>query len=67
MFIGSLTAIGAAIGWLLDTFDQNNVLISKLERAGELMHAIGAMIGNFIKGMFDPSGIGKTKETSTIG
>ena len=67
VFIGSLTAIGAAVGWLLDTFDQNNVLISKLERAGELMHAIGAMIGNFIKGMFDPSDVGKTKETSTIG
>lgn len=67
LFIGSIGAIGIAIGWLLDKFDQNNVLISKLERAGELMHAIGALIGNFIKGLFDPSGIGKTKETSTIG
>lgn len=67
LFIGVIGAIGVAVGWLLDKFDQNNVLISKLERAGELMHAIGAMIGNFIKGMFDPSGIGKTKETSTIG
>lgn len=67
LFIGSIGAIGIAIGWLLDKFDQNNVLISKLERAGELMKAIGALIGNFIRGMFDPSGIGKTKETSTIG
>lgn len=67
LFIGSIGAIGIAIGWLLDKFDQNNVLISKLERAGELMKAIGALIGNFIKGLFDPSGIGKTKETSTIG
>ena len=67
LFIGSIGAIGIAIGWLLDKFDQNNVLISKLERAGELMKAIGALIGNFIQGMFDPSGIGKTKETSTIG
>ena len=67
LFIGSIGAIGIAIGWLLDKFDQNNILISKLERAGELMKAIGALIGNFIQGMFDPSGIGKTKETSTIG
>lgn len=67
LFIGSIGAIGIAVGWLLDKFDQNNVLISKLERAGELMKAIGALIGNFIRGMFDPSGIGKTKETSTIG
>ena len=67
LFIGTIGAIGVAVGWLLDTFDQNNVLISKLERAGELMKAIGALIGNFIKGLFDPSGIGKTKETSTIG
>lgn len=67
LFIGTIGAIGVAVGWLLDTFDQNNVLIGKLERAGELMKAIGALIGNFIKGLFDPSGIGKTKETSTIG
>lgn len=66
-FIGIIGAVGAAVGWLLDTFDQNNVLISKLERAGELMHAIGAMIGNFINGIFDPSGLGKTEETSAIG